>query len=145
MSIFNLIMFVILLVGAIPMSFAENLLTCPSIDSVHNLRNIWPNGPWLPLYISNEELASMEDIYEFSKNATELHHAEWYGKYLEAGHCFYSGSNKIILAFDMLEPDAARYPLWRVDQQKRYSCVSKNENDCTYSGIGLKKYASAKK
>lgn len=116
---------------------AETDLTCPSIHSVHQLTNIWPHGPWLPLYASNDELASLTDITIFSKTATLFIGAEWSGNFLEMAHCHYAGNDKIILARDMLKPDDSKYPQWVYDVGRKLArCFSINENICPYGGIG---------
>lgn len=117
-------------------ALAETPFTCPSIESVHQLRNIWPHGIWLPLYEENSELASEKDIENFSKVTTGFREAEWSGDFLEMAHCHYTGENRIVLARDMLKPNAEEYPKWQFISSKLAHCLSCNENDCPYSDIG---------
>lgn len=115
---------------------AETPYTCPSINSVHHLNQIWPNGPWLPLYVDNDELASMDDIENFSKVTTHFVRAEWSGNFLELAHCYYEGNEKIHIARDMLKPDMTLFPHWESVSTEKLVCTSLNEDDCPYSGIG---------
>jgi hypothetical protein len=118
--------------------YAENY-TCPSIADVRQLHNIWPHGSWLPLYIDSEELAPEADIDKFSKAANEFTQAQWNANFLEAGHCFYSGSdpivNKITLARDMLKPKADD-ELWKLIAPKNFICLGPNAGQCYFGGAG---------
>lgn len=117
-------------------SYAETPLSCPSITSVRQLKNIWPHGSWMPLYVKNDELAFMKDIEEFSHQAQYFIRAEWSVDFLEAGHCFYEGSAKVMLARDMLQPDSMQFPRWQFLSPKLAFCISDDENDCLYSALG---------
>lgn len=118
-------------------SYAESTLTCPSIASVKTGRNFWPNGPWLPLYTNNHELAMSEDVVRFQKEIHALSMVEWNAHYLETGHCYYAGNNTISLARDMLLPLIKLYPLWVITETDyRAVCVSQNEEDCPFGGVG---------
>lgn len=118
------------------LAWAETPFTCPSIESVHQLRNIWPHGAWLPLYEENSELASEKDIANFSKVATGFRGAEWSGDFLEMAHCHYTGENRIVLARDMLKPNTEQYPKWQFISPALARCLSCKEDDCSYSDIG---------
>lgn len=111
---------------------AETRLTCPSIESVRQLQGVWhSNSLWLPLYVTNDELASVADIKKFSKTTRRFKKAEWSGHFLEMAHCFYEGSDNIMLARDMLKP-ILNSP-WHFDAARNLAyCESSNENDCPY-------------
>lgn len=116
---------------------SESLLTCPSVANVQELINVWPHGSWLPLYESNQELASEKDSQHFSQSVVQFVGAEWNPDYPEAGHCFYQGSDTVILANSMLKPDLKQHPNWHstTDSPSVY-CSSTNENDCLFGGVG---------
>jgi len=109
-----------------------NELICPSLEEVKNHKNIWPHGSWMPLYTSNEELAREKDIERFHESAYRFKRAEWNEDYLEAGHCFYDGVDDIILARDMLPPDAIQYPVWVYQNKKVAWCEKENPGLCVY-------------
>ncbi|CAN5385598.1 hypothetical protein BH10PSE19_BH10PSE19_03100 [soil metagenome] len=116
---------------------AETNLTCPSITSIRTLKNIWPHGRWLPLYRDNDELASENDIKKFSEEAQHLLTAQWSGNFLEMAHCVYEGGRRILLARNMLKPDYIAYPRWKLILPSKIAiCVSSNEDDCVYGGMG---------
>lgn len=119
--------------------FAEEQYTCPSVEDVKQLNNIWPNGSWMPLYIENEELASEEDIAKFSKTVTEFSHAQWNASFLEAGHCFYKGRDaideKITLARDMLKPKV-NDSFWKMVAPKNFMCFGPAVGECNFGGVG---------
>jgi hypothetical protein len=106
---------------------AETPVSCPSIASVRHLNTIWPYGSWLPLYVKNNELALTTDIEKFSRQA---HY------FMKAGHCFYAGSTKIMLAHDMLQPNPTQFTRWRFTTPTLAVCISNNEDDCLYGGLG---------
>src|SRR5437868_6001387 len=112
MKIFKIIS-VILGVGLLSVGYAESEVTCPSVATIKQNKAVWPNGPWLPLYVSNEELAMPADIDKFRQSIIGFDHAEWNKHFSEAGHCFYQGSDKIILAQDMLKPNKADTLHWQ--------------------------------
>jgi hypothetical protein len=124
--------------------YAESSLTCPSIASVKQYphdHDIWPHGPWLPLYISNGELAADKDVKAFASTAMSLNRAEWSGDFSEAGHCYYGGTAQIaqtiVLARDMLKPDAGQFPQWQYLVPMKWArCVAGNEDECPFGGIG---------
>lgn len=116
---------------------SETVLTCPSAADVQALINIWPHGSWLPLYESNQELVSEKDSLHFSRSVTQFVGAEWNPNYPEAGHCFYRGSDTVILANSMLKPDPEQYTHWHLaNNLSSIHCLSSNENDCPFGGIG---------
>jgi hypothetical protein len=118
-------------------SIAETSLTCPSLKSVQHSINIWPHGEWLPEYVDNEELASQDDIDHFIATVKRFNRAEWSGDYLEMAHCFYDGNDKIVLARDMLKPNAISDPFWHaVNQKKLWRCQMPSESICSYGGRG---------
>ena len=119
--------------------YAEEQYICPSVEDVKQLRDIWPNGSWMPLYIEGEELASEEDIAKFSKTVTGFSHAQWDTQFLEAGHCFYKGSDpvveKITLARDMLKPKLDD-PFWKMLGPKNFICFGPLVAECNFGGAG---------
>lgn len=90
---------------------------CPTLNDIHHGQF----GDWLPLYQANEELASDEAVSEFKKQASAFKMAVWDKFYLESGHCYYQGSNKIVLAQDAFRPDENESWQW-IKPNQRAEC-----------------------
>jgi hypothetical protein len=129
--------FLVIVLGFFTFAHAETLLTCPSVESVRQGTIFsW----WLPLYVSNDELASKADAKKFSEAVTRFARTEWSGDFLEAGHCFYEGDDpimkQIMLARDMLKPESSESSQWEFITPKKLACFMSNEDECPYGGIG---------
>lgn len=74
-------------------TLASMILRCPTIEEVQFGRYY----DWKPVYISNEQHASYDDIKRFEQTVTAFHSARWSSHYNRQAHCFYSGDNIITL------------------------------------------------
>ncbi|HEX4044414.1 MAG TPA: hypothetical protein VHZ76_01945 [Gammaproteobacteria bacterium] len=105
--------------------------TCPTVEEIKNHRF---HG-WLPLYKSNEELATSKDVVQFKEHVTAFQSAQWNRAYLENGHCFYQGTenivNTIIFAKDAWRPAETAHWSW-VTPNIMAECYSQQVTDCGF-------------
>jgi hypothetical protein len=132
--LYQLLIFALMSLAAFANSLADE--RCPTISEIkEGLHDSYVVNGWLPLYRSNEELALPKDIENFREHVEESWLAEWSTYNLEAGHCYYKGSDSmvyaIVLAKDEYRPANSYYWHW-LEPNKIAHCFSANPDNCLY-------------